>query len=82
MKKQHWVAVLYHDAGRGYCFNCDAEVGMPGEFEVDGYVIGIDVIRDVVSSLPKYVLPSYGKLSPAIPLPVVCSLWLHGFAAS
>ncbi|PAN47198.1 hypothetical protein PAHAL_9G241900 [Panicum hallii] len=62
MKKQHWVAVLYHDAGRGYCFNCDAEVGMPGEFEVDGYVIGIDVIRDVVSSLPKYVLPSYGVM--------------------
>ncbi|RLN42591.1 ubiquitin carboxyl-terminal hydrolase 1-like [Panicum miliaceum] len=59
MKDQHWVAVLYDDAGRGYCFNCDAEVGMPGEFEVDGYAIGTDVIRDVVSWLPKYVLSKY-----------------------
>ncbi|KAF8708487.1 hypothetical protein HU200_029850 [Digitaria exilis] len=37
---------------RGYCFNCNAEVEMPVEFEVDGHVIGIDVIRDVVSWLP------------------------------
>ncbi|CAO2207365.1 unnamed protein product [Urochloa humidicola] len=56
MKKQHWVAILYDDAEKGYCFNCNAEVGMPVEFEVDGYVIGIDVIRDVVSWLPKRLL--------------------------
>ncbi|OEL34355.1 Ubiquitin carboxyl-terminal hydrolase 1 [Dichanthelium oligosanthes] len=62
MKKQHWVAVLHDDAERGYCFNCNAEVGMPAEFEVDGYAIGIDVIRDVVSWLPKYVLPSSGVM--------------------
>ncbi|KAF8653797.1 hypothetical protein HU200_061918 [Digitaria exilis] len=52
MKKHHWVAVLYDDAERGYCFNCNAEVEMPVEFEVDGHVIGIDVIREVVRWLP------------------------------
>ncbi|CAM0144457.1 unnamed protein product [Urochloa decumbens] len=56
MKKQHWVAVLYDDAEKGYCFKCNAEVGMPAKFEVDGHVIGIDVIRDVVGSLPKHLL--------------------------
>ncbi|CAO2202643.1 unnamed protein product [Urochloa humidicola] len=56
MKKQHWVAVLYDDAEKGYCFRCNAEVGMPAEFEVDGHVIGIDVIRDGVSCLPKDLL--------------------------
>ncbi|KAK8451542.1 hypothetical protein SEVIR_6G227400v4 [Setaria viridis] len=55
MKKRHWVAALYDDAEKGYCFKCNAEVGMPAEFEVDGRVIGMDVIRDVVSSLPKRV---------------------------
>ncbi|KAF8646430.1 hypothetical protein HU200_065843 [Digitaria exilis] len=52
MKKHHWVDVLYDDAERGYCFNCNAEVEMPVEFEVDGHVIGIDVIREVVRWLP------------------------------
>ncbi|WVZ92036.1 hypothetical protein U9M48_038133 [Paspalum notatum var. saurae] len=48
-KSQHLVAALYDDAARGYCFKCDAEVGMPVEYEVDGYVIGLDVISDAVS---------------------------------